>query len=233
MVQLAYTQCAFIRFPNRDSECSRDSRERRNFAIGNNGHGEGDSEIFEATAGRIFQRWTARHVVRAGQRGGGVLGKLFNVDVVWFDGEFDSVKQRAAVENIAAQKWDFVAIQPNGIGVLTAPVKKMIDAGVPVINMDALIAPLDTIDVHTFIAPNNDFMGAAVAQALVDAIGGKGNVVMTQAQLGLTGTQGRGGFSFCDVPVSRDQDPGRTACRFRRHQGSPHLGSAPEQVPQD
>ena len=47
-------------------------------------------------------------------------GKLFNVEVTWFDGELDAVKQRAAIDNMASQKWDFVAIQAFGIGTLTA-----------------------------------------------------------------------------------------------------------------
>ena len=118
-------------------------------------------------------------------------GKMFNVDVTWFDGELDAVKQRAAIDNMASQKWDFVAIQAFGIGTLTQPVKKMIDAGVPVIDMDTLIAPLDSIDVHSFIAPNNIFMGSSVTQALVTALGGKGKIIMTQGALGHTGAQGR------------------------------------------
>src|SRR6476661_1177501 len=56
-------------------------------------------------------------------------GKLFNVDVTWFDGELNATRQRGAIENMASQQWDFVAIQAFGIGTLTAPVKKMIDAG--------------------------------------------------------------------------------------------------------
>jgi ribose transport system substrate-binding protein len=118
-------------------------------------------------------------------------GKLFNVDVTWFDGQLDAVKQRSAIDNMASQKWDFVAIQAFGIGTLTAPVNKMIDAGIPVIDMDTLIAPLDSINVHTFIAPDNEFMGASVTQALVNAINGEGNVIMTQGALGHTGAQGR------------------------------------------
>ncbi len=118
-------------------------------------------------------------------------GRMFNVDVTWFDGELNATKQRSAVENMASQKWDFVAIQAFGIGTLTAPVKKMIDAGVPVIDMDTLIAPLDSINVHSFLAPDNEFMGASVTQSLVDAIGGKGIMTMTQGALGHTGAQGR------------------------------------------
>src|ERR1700710_2434562 len=118
-------------------------------------------------------------------------GKLFNVEVTWFDGQLDPVKQRSAIDNAASQKWDFVAIQADGIGTLTAPVNKMIDAGVPVIDMDTLIAPLDSINVHTFLAPDNEFMGSSVTQALVDAINGEGNIIMTQGALGHTGAQGR------------------------------------------
>ncbi len=118
-------------------------------------------------------------------------GKLFNVDVTWFDGQLDATKQRAAVDNMASQEWDFVAIQAFGIGTLTAPVQKMIDAGIPVIDMDTLIAPLESINVHTFLAPDNEFMGASMTQALVTAMGGKVPMVMTQGALGHTGAQGR------------------------------------------
>ena len=118
-------------------------------------------------------------------------GRLYNVDVTWFDGELNATRQRGAIDNMSSQTWDFVAIQAFGIGTLTAPVRKMIDAGVPVIDMDTLIAPLDQLNVHSFLAPDNEFMGASVTQALIDAIGGEGTVIMTQGALGHTGAQGR------------------------------------------
>src|SRR5260221_2975254 len=118
-------------------------------------------------------------------------GKLFNVEVTWFDGQLDAVKQRAAIDNMASPKWDFVAIQASGIGTLTQPVQKMIDAGTPVIDMDTLIAPLDQINAHSFLAPDTELMRAPVTQPLLNAIGGKGKVIMTQGALGHTGAQGR------------------------------------------
>ena len=118
-------------------------------------------------------------------------GRMFNVEVTWFDGELDAVKQRAAIDNMASQKWDFVAMQAFGIGTLTQPVQKMIDAGTPVIDMDTLIAPLESINVHSFIAPDNLVLGRSVAGSLVSALGGKGKIIMTQGALGHTGAQGR------------------------------------------
>ena len=123
-------------------------------------------------------------------------GKLYNVDVSWFDGELSATKQRAAIDAMAKQKWDFVAIQAFAIDTLTEPVEKMIKASTPVIAMDTLIAPLDKIAVHSFLAPDNEFMGAAVTQVLMDAIAGQGIVTMTQGALGHSGAQGRArGFS--------------------------------------
>jgi ribose transport system substrate-binding protein len=134
-------------------------------------------------------------------------GRLFNVDVTWFDGELSATKQRAAIEEMASQKWDFAAIQAVEIDALTEPVVRMIDAGIPVIDMDTLIAPFDQIDVLTFLAPDNEFMGAVITQALVEAIGGEGTIIMTQGALGHTGAQGRArGFEsviakFPDIEV--------------------------------
>ena len=126
-----------------------------------------------------------------GKQAAEAWGKLYNVEVTWFDGQLSATAQRTAIDNMASQKWDFVAIQAFGIGTLTEPVNKMIDAGIPVMDMDTLIAPLDTINVHTYLAPDNEVRGASVTQALVNAINGEGTIVMTQGALGHTGAQGR------------------------------------------
>ncbi len=146
-----------------------------------------------------------------GKQAAEAWGKLMNVEVTWFDGELSATKQRASIDNMASQQWDFVAIQTFGIGTLTDPIQRMIDAGVPVIAMDTLIAPPGTIDITSFIAPDNVMMGSVVAQQLMTAIGGKGNVVMTQGALGHSGAQGRAqGFqqvvaNYPDVTVVDEQ----------------------------
>lgn len=146
-----------------------------------------------------------------GKQAAEAWGKLMNVDITWFDGELSSTKQRASIDNMATQQWDFVAVQAFGIGTLVDPIQKIIDSGTPVIAMDTLIAPPGTIDITTFIAPDNVMMGAAVTQQLLEAIGGKGNVVMTQGALGHSGAQGRAkGFkqvaaNYPDVTVIDEQ----------------------------
>jgi ribose transport system substrate-binding protein len=118
-------------------------------------------------------------------------GKLLNVEVTWFDGELDAAKQRAAIDRMASQTWDFVAIQANNTGTLVEPVQKMIDAGIPVITMDTQIASGNEIGVYSHMGADNQGMGAAITQALVTKLGGRGKIIMTQGPLDHTGAQGR------------------------------------------
>lgn len=146
-----------------------------------------------------------------GKQAAEAWGKLMGVEITWFDGELAATKQRSAIDNMATQKWDFVAIQTFGIGTLNDPVKKIIDAGTPVIAMDTMMAPEGQLALHTFIAPDNVFMGSVVTNEIMKKIGGKGNVIMTQGALGHTGAQGRAkGFkevvaNFPDVTVVDEQ----------------------------
>jgi len=129
-----------------------------------------------------------------GQKAALYFAKLLGVEITWFDGEFDPNKQRAKFDQIATQKWDFVAVQPNSIGTLKEPIQALTKAGTPVIDMDTLVVPLQELydlGVLTFIAPNNVFMAEAVVTRLFEKIGGKGKVAHTWGQQGHTGAQGR------------------------------------------
>ncbi len=126
-----------------------------------------------------------------GKQAAEAWAKLMNVELTWFDGELSATKQRATIENLATQKWDFVAVQTFGIGTLNEPMQRVIDAGTPVIAMDTMMAPEGQLALHTFIAPDNVMMGSTVTSQVMAAIGGEGNVIMTQGALGHSGAQGR------------------------------------------
>lgn len=117
-------------------------------------------------------------------------GEWLGIEVTWFDGGLSIDTQRKGVEDMAARDWDFVAIQAFGIDTLVDPVSRMIDKGIPVIQMDTTISK-DDIGITTFLEPDNIFMGEVVSEALFKEIGGSGNVIMTQGALGHTGAQKR------------------------------------------
>jgi ribose transport system substrate-binding protein len=122
------------------------------------------------------------------------FGKWLGVEIVWFDGKLDLNIQRANMEEIAQQDWDFVAIQPGSIGTLVKPVQTLTRRGIPVIDMDTLIAPLpllEQIGILAFITPDNVAMAESVVQVLVDRMGGQGKIAHTWGRQGHTGAQGR------------------------------------------
>lgn len=120
------------------------------------------------------------------------FGGLLGVEVVVFDGELNIDKQRRDIEDMASQDWSWVQIHPQAIDAFTEPVKALIAKGIPVVDMDTrLVQDLSSLGIVTFLEPDNFFMGSAVTKTLVDAIGGKGDIVQTQGPLGHTGAQGR------------------------------------------
>lgn len=117
-------------------------------------------------------------------------GQWLGVEVTWFDGGLSIDTQRKAVEDMAARDWDFVAIQAFGIDTLVDPVSRMIEKGIPIIQMDTTISK-DDIGITTFLEPDNIFMGEVVAETLFKQMGGEGTVIHTQGALGHTGAQKR------------------------------------------
>jgi ribose transport system substrate-binding protein len=121
------------------------------------------------------------------------LGRLLGIDVVNYDGEFSVDKQRKDLEDIAAQRWDFVAIHPAAVNAYVDEVRALIDRDIPVIDMDTRLADdLVGLGVVTFLEPDNLWMGQQVTQAIIDAVQSPSfEIVHTRGQLTHTGAQGR------------------------------------------
>jgi ribose transport system substrate-binding protein len=117
-------------------------------------------------------------------------GRWLGIDVTWYDGGLSIDKQRKAVDDIATKKWDFVAIQAFGIDTLVDPVSQLIGRGIPVVQMDTIIAKEDP-GVVAFLEPDNIAMAETVTDTLFKALGGAGKVIMTQGALGHSGAQKR------------------------------------------
>ena len=161
-------------------------------------------------------------------------GKLFNVEVTWFDGQLDAVKQRAAIDNMASQKWDFVAIQAFGIGTLTAPVQKMIDAGTPVIDMDTLIAPLDQIKVHTLPRSRQRVHGRVRHSGPRHRHGRQGQDHHDPGRARpYRGPRAGPGLRIGHQAIPERRSARHDAGRLGRHQGGADLGNASHQVSAD
>lgn len=154
-------------------------------------------------------------------------GDLLDVEVVWFDGEFNGQTQRERMDMASAEDWDFCAIQAHQIDILAEPVKRLKARGIPVIGMDTLIVAeneLFATGVPVHICPDHVKMAEQSTQYMVDKIGGKGKVIHIGGQSEHSGAQDRargfqniisnypeievvgGGVRWCDWKTERARD---------------------------
>ena len=121
-------------------------------------------------------------------------GKLLDVDVHWYDGEFDPQKQRNKLDLIVDDPWDFCCFQAVQIDSLEEPVRQLKKNGVPVISMDTMLVAKDRMrdaGVWTEVTPNQVFMGESSTRYLMQKIGGRGKVIHIGGLSAHSGAQGR------------------------------------------
>lgn len=129
-----------------------------------------------------------------GKKTAELWGKLLNVDITWFDGEFDPEKQRNKIDAIVHRNWDFCAFQAVQIDSLAEPTQRLKERGVPVISMDTLLVDMDKMrdtGVWTEITPDHVNMAEMAVGYLMGKIGGKGKVIHIGGLDGHSGAQGR------------------------------------------
>ena len=124
------------------------------------------------------------------------------------DAQKDSNKQRAQVEEFVSQGVDLIIISPNEPDPLTLPVKRAMEAGIPVIVLDR---QLRGGDYTTFIGADNEQIGKAAGEWIVKTLGGKGKVVELEGMMSTDPAQKRhNGFreaikgSDVDVVIATD-----------------------------
>ncbi len=121
-------------------------------------------------------------------------GRLLNVDITWFDGEFDPEKQRNKIDAIVDREWDFCCFQAVQIDTLREPVRRLKERGIPVISMDTELVATDQMKeagVWTLVAPDNEVMAGMCVGYLMQKLDGKGKVIHIGGLDGHSGAQGR------------------------------------------
>jgi ribose transport system substrate-binding protein len=102
------------------------------------------------------------------------LGTDVVSELLYADANGSADKQVPQVEDLLSQNPDALILVPMGRAALSAPVERVMAAGVPVI---LCASGVDTDDFVTEIGTNLFRSGQVWAQFVVDQLGGKGNVV--------------------------------------------------------
>lgn len=122
--------------------------------------------------------------VPRGMDAANILAEMLNIEIKVFDSALSADTQLSNYQDVAAGEWDFIVIQSIATNTGLDEVQKMIDKGIPVINIDGWIAePHDAVAIHTMIKSDSVAMGEAVGDALAAAINYEGNIVHTQGLL--------------------------------------------------
>jgi ribose transport system substrate-binding protein len=129
-----------------------------------------------------------------GKKTAELWGRLLNVEIEWFDGEFDLGKQRDKIDSITNRDWDFCCFQAVQKDSLAEPCKRLKERGIPVISMDTLLVDMDKMrstGVWCEVTPDHVDMAEKSVGYLMQKLGGKGKVIHIGGHSGHSGAQGR------------------------------------------
>ncbi|MDB5052620.1 MAG: hypothetical protein JWM44_670 [Bacilli bacterium] len=118
-----------------------------------------------------------------------VANKL-GVDLIWTGApEWDYVKQTPIFESLIAEKVDAIIIAPNDAKAMNAPLKKAMDAGIPVFTVDTNVS--DESAYVANVTADNAEGGKLGADTIAKLIGNKGKVLVMGPKPGISTTDAR------------------------------------------
>lgn len=102
--------------------------------------------------------------------------------------EDDRQQQVSLVENLISGGYDAIVLAPLDDKALLAPVQQAGRAGIPVVIIDSGLAGEVGKDFASYVATDNYKGGVLAAEAMVEALGGKGKVLLLRYQEGSEST---------------------------------------------
>jgi len=112
------------------------------------------------------------------------MAKELGVEVVMVDAEDDPGRQTQQMPELIAQQPDVIVVWAlNAAGIVPA-LKQAHDAGIPIVTIVADVDESGKQYVTAHAGPNDTLQGKQAARALIEAMGGKGNVVALRGPTG-------------------------------------------------
>lgn len=113
------------------------------------------------------------------------------VKVVTLDAQVDPARQAQQIPSLISQKVDVAIVWPVNSTAILPSLKQLKAAGIPVLNVNTRVDKAGEDDIVAFTGPN-DYEEAKVAgKLMIDALGGRGNVVVITGLPGYSVTQYR------------------------------------------
>ncbi|MCM3659774.1 substrate-binding domain-containing protein [Georgenia satyanarayanai] len=110
------------------------------------------------------------------------------VELSIVDAQDDSATQANQLADAVSQGFDAVVLNATDSDALTPPVNAMANADIPVITVDRLV---NNAPAETYVASDNVELGRLAGEALMEAIGGEGEVAVLRGISGLPSSNER------------------------------------------
>ena len=110
------------------------------------------------------------------------------VDLSIVDAQDDSATQANQLADAVSQGFDAVVLNATDSDALTPSVNALADADIPVVTIDRIV---NGAPAATFVASDNVELGRLAGEALMEAIGGEGEVAVLRGISGLPGSNER------------------------------------------
>ena len=125
--------------------------------------------------------------ISAGKGGAESVAKANGATVLWNSAHMDVNSQISQIQQFINQHVDAIIIAAVNSSTLGPQVAAAKAAGIPVITVNLTVSDATQKDAISYVGPDDVKAGEQEAQALVDAIHGKGGIVVLQGPLGQSG----------------------------------------------
>lgn len=129
---------------------------------------------------------------RSVQQGAVAAGKEFNVDILWEgpEKETDFSEQIRIIDSMIARRVDGIALSAGERHALSAPVKRVTAAGIPITIFDSGVEA-EANDYVSYVATDNIEAGRTAARRIAEVVGRNGHVGMVLHAPGSASTMDR------------------------------------------
>ncbi|MBE7210543.1 MAG: substrate-binding domain-containing protein [Gluconacetobacter diazotrophicus] len=134
-----------------------------------------------------FTAYDMSSFISLGKRGVEAVAEANHAQLLWNSAGMDVNSQISQFQQFINRKVDAIVVAPVNSATLTPQIKAAKDAGIPVIVTNLSASPDATPLIVSYVGPDDVKAGEQEATHLVEAIGGKGNVVVIQGPLGQSG----------------------------------------------
>ena len=115
------------------------------------------------------------------------VAKANGATVLWNSAHMDVNNQISQIQQFINQKVDAIEIAAVNSATLGPQVAAAKQAGIPVVITNLTVSPSTQADAVSYVGPDDVAAGKNEATTLINAIGGKGGVVVLQGPLGQSG----------------------------------------------